>query len=338
MAEAPAVPAGSPPQQSFTERKAAQLRDERDARGEVEPQPVTPQDPATGTPSDGIGSTEDMELDDSQGLYADDETGQFDEDDPSVDPEGTPTDQDLEATEGHIDWEKRYKDLQSETQVTREGRGEMEQEHAESMGQHLKLRFEMEDKLTEAVQRAEFLKNTMSGNAQQFRNIDWSRVPPEKVQEVQAQAQQALYLEQQADHAYSQVQGQVNETRSVVKQREAEIAKVRLKRSIPGWSNEVYSQLRQSAAESGMPAEEFNDITSPVMIEALYAAMQFKTTGSSVQNVRTNRKAATPRGKAARRAPRDERGKFARATVEPNQRGSFADKHKHRLAMERNGR
>ena len=336
MAEADAAGAIPQQEQSFTQRKAAQLRQEREAMGEVEPQPVTPQDPAPGTPSDSMGSTEDVELDESQGLYADDEAEEL-EDDPSADPEGTPADQDPEADSEGTDWEKRYKDLQSETQVIREGRGEMEQEHAESMGEHLKLRFEMEDKLTEAVQRAELMRNVMSGNAQQFKNINWSQVPAEQIQQVQAQAQQALQMEQQAEAAYAQMQDQVTETRNVVKQREAEIAKVRLRRSIPGWSNEVYSELRQSAVESGMPAAEFNDITNPVIIEALYAAMQNRKAGSTVQK-RTNRKAATPRGKAARRAPRDERGKFARATVEPNVRGSFADKHRHRLAMERNGR
>ena len=336
MAEA-ADAGHTPQQQSFTERKAAQLREERDARGEVEPQPVTPQDPALGTPSEAIGSTEDVEQDDAQGLYADEDTGAL-EDDPSVDPEGTPTDQDPEAAGGDTDWEKRYKDLQSETQAIREGRGEMEQEHAESMGQHLKLRFEMEDKLTEAVQRAELMRNVMSGNAQQFKNINWSQVPAEQIQQVQAQAQQALQMEQQAEAAYAQMTEQVNETRSVVKQREAEIARVRLRRTIPNWSNDVYDQLRQSAVDSGMPATEFNEITNPVIIEGLYAAMQNRNAGSTVQNVRTNRKAAAPRGKAARRAPRDERGKFAKARVEPNVRGSFADKHRHRLAMERNGR
>jgi hypothetical protein len=332
-AEAGAVPQQ---QQSFTERKAAQLREEREARGEVEPQPIPQQDPA-GTPSEAMGSTEDVEQDEAQGLYADDVTD-APEDDESVDPEGTPTDDDPEETGEGTDWEKRYKDLQRETQAVRESRGEMEKEHAESMGEHLKLRFEMEDKLTEAVSRAELMRNVMSGNAQQFRNINWSQVPPERIQEVQAQAQQALQMEQQADAAYQQMQEQVNETRNVVKQREAEIAKVRLKRTIPGWSNEVYSELRQSAVESGMPATEFNEITSPVIIEALYAAMQNRRAGSTVQKVRTNRKAAAPRGKAARRAPRDERGRYAAAKVEPNVRGSFADKHRHRLAMERNGR
>jgi len=234
-----------------------------------------------------------------------------------------------------VDWEKRYKDLQSETQTLHEGRGDMEQEHAESMSQHLKLRFELEDTLTEAVSRAEYIRNTMNGNAQQYQNINWAQVPPDKVQEVQARAQQALYHAQQADQGYAQMKEVQDQEKGKLLQREAAIAKTRLSRSIPGWGNEVYGQIRDFAASAGMPAAEFNRITNPVLIEAMHAYQQIREGASTVQNIQTTRKTAAPRGKAARRQPRDARGKYARASVVPNQRGSFADKHRHRLAMER---
>jgi hypothetical protein len=330
------APVAASPQPSFAERKTVQLNEERRHRDAIEP--VTPADPIR-TPNDVVESAEDVEQDDAQGLYADSNDEQLDDEEhsPTDLDEESPEGQDLDQDDSPVDWEKRYKDLQSETQVVRESRGEMEQEHAESMGQHLELRFQLEDQLTEATQRAEFFYNTLSGNAHQFKNIDWSRVPPDKVQAVQAQAQQALYLEQQAGQAYEQQQEHVAKQKEQMKQREAAIAKTRLRRSIPNWSNETYGELRQFASEVGMPAKEFNDITSPVMIEALHAYQQLRNTGSSVRKS-TNRKAAAPRGQVARRQTRTAKGQFAKKAVEPNQRGSFADKHQHRLAMERQGR
>jgi hypothetical protein len=333
------APASEPA--SFTARKAEQLRVERANQPEQPaPAPRQPeQDTDLGdqTPQPDMGSA-DVEEDDSQGLYADGEDAEYEDD--AEDPDGTPSDEsDTDYEADDVNWEKRYKDLQSETQAVRENRGEMEQEHAESMSQHLKLRFDLEDRLSEATQRAEFLRNTMSGNAQQYQNIDWSRVPPDKVQEVQAQAQQAFQLQQQADTAYDQIMGQVNDTKTKVKQREAAIAKTRLVRTIPNWGNETYGELREFAVNSGMPANMFNEITDPVIIEWAYAAKQIREAGSKgVQSVTKTRKAQPPRGKGARKGPRDERGRYATKKVEPNQRGSFADKHRHRLAMERDGR
>ena len=315
---------------SFVERKAAQLSEERTQRGEVEP--VIPTDPEPRTPEAEQESV-DPDQDDPNTVEASDEQGELGEY-PSDDlGDETPEDQDAEEPEIRADWETRYKDLQAEFSRSTANRGEMEQEHARSMQDHLSLRFDLEDRIGEADQRLQFSKSVMDGNASQFQNIDWSRVPPDKIQEVQAQAQNAFMMKQQADNAYSQFEEYKNETLDQVKQREAAIAKVRLKRSIPGWSNEIYASLREFATDQGMSQRSFNEITDPVIIEALYTASQTRKTGS-IQKV-VKRKGQAPRHKAARRTPRDERGKFAKATVEPNQRGSFADKHRHRLAMER---
>lgn len=322
-------------EQSFAQRKAAQLSQERVERGESTP--IAPADPEPGTPEATMESAEVEQ--DGQELYPDDnaELGELEDSPEALDSE-TPSDEDQDDPDGqNVDWQKRYTDLQSETQAIRESRGEMEQEQAAAMSQHLELRFQMEDANTEALQRAELTRNVMSGNAQQFKNINWAAVPPEQLPQVQAQAQQALQMEQQAEQAYAQFKSQVDEQREVMKQREAAVAKTRLKRSIPDWGNDTYGAIRDFATSQGLPEREFNDITNPVIIEALYTASQVKNSGSSVRKS-TTRKAATPRGKAARRQPRDSRGKFESKRVEPNQRGSFADKHRHRLAQERSGR
>jgi len=332
MSDENAVKAGMAPQESFAQRKASQLREERLAAGEVEDRPISREDPDSGTPSDD-GISEDVE--ENEGLYANEEADQ-ELDDLSEALEGeSPSDEDPEEEGRSVDWEKRYKDLQSETQAIRESRGEMDQEHAETMSGLLKLRFEVEDRLSEASKRAEYMKNVMAGNAQQFQNIDWSQVPPDKVQEVQAQAQQALMMSQQADNVWQQISQEESQQKEVLKQREAAIAKTRLRRTIPNWSNETYGEIRDFAVQVGMPVDSFNEITDPVIIEALHAYRQLRN-GS--QKIQPTRKSQAPRGKAARRQPRDDRGKFAKKQVQPNQRGSFADKHAHRLRMERQGR
>lgn len=333
---------GAPaPRQSFSERKTAQLREERVTRDAAESDtPIAPEALQQETPPAVDGISEDVGQDLSQGLYADEETDQDDlEGSEEALADGEIPDSEAQAQEGDgTDWEKRYSDLRSETQSIIESRGDMDQEQAAAMAQHLELRFEMEDRLNEAVLRAEYMANTMSGNAQQYQNINWAQVPPDKVQEVQAQAQQAFVLQQQSQQAYEQIKGQKDQQLEQVKQREAAIAKVRLKRTIPNWGNEVYAELREFSAGRGMSAAEFSDITNPVVIEALHAYKQMSDGPSTVQGLQTKRKAQTPRGKAVRRQARDDRGKFASKQVEPNQRGSFADRHKHRLAAERKGR
>jgi hypothetical protein len=327
------------PQQSFTERKAAQLREEREARSRSNDAPIQREAPDYGTPPGDDGISEDVEQDLTQGLYADEEGDQGALEDSSEALEDEiPSDEEQGAEAGDVDWEKRYNDLRSETQSILESRGEMDQEHAEAMSQHLQLRFEMEDRLQEAVQRAEYMRNVMAGNAQQYQNINWAQVPADKVQEVQAQAQQAFAMAQQADQVWNQMSQEVQQQKELIKQREAAIAKTRLRRTIPNWSNETYAEIRDFAANAGMPASEFNEITNPVIIEALHAYRQLKSGSSGVGKTQTTRKSQAPRGKAARRQPRDERGKFARKQTVPNERGSFADKHRHRLAMERQGR
>ena len=345
MAEAERSPATMPGQQSFAERKAQELAAERTvserelSTRELDPEERTPnrRRDENRTP-DPDGSVEDVEQD-SQGLYADDDDSDDDIGDEDLEEETPSDDQDADSDDVEVDWEKRYKDLQAEFSRATQDRSELERETADLQARTLKLNFELDDTLSEVQTRAEIWRNAMAGNAQQYQNIDWSRVPPERVQEVQAQQQQAFALAQQAEQAFSHTMQQVDEERRKVKQRQAEIAKVRLRRTIPNWGNETYGAIRQFAAETGMDVEAFNEITDPQIIEWAYTAMQTrKAANKGVQNVIKTRKAQPPRGKGARRLPRDERGKFATKTIEPNVRGSFADKHRHRLAMERDGR
>lgn len=339
---APSVPAGVAEQGStFRERKMQQLASES---GQERQTPPRGEGLNHGHPSQDDGSAEDVTHDegflgDEDEGYAEDEGDADDLDAAALDDEAPAgDDEDGQAEDEDSPFKKRYEDLRAEFNRYLEQHKGFEQEHAESMSQHLELRFELEDKLTEAVQRAEFLYNTMSGNAARFKNINWSQVPPEKIQEVQAQAQQAMMMEQQAAQAFDQVRQQSEETQRLVKQREAAIAKTRLRRTIPNWSNETYAELREFAANSGMAPQAFNEITNPVIIEWAYAARQLAEAGRhGSQRRTTKRKAKVPTTRQPRQQVRNDRGQYAKKQTVPNQRGSFADKHQHRLRMERRG-
>lgn len=318
---------------SFVERKAAQLRQERADEPEQRAAPEN-RPPALEPESEDV--TGDIPEEDG---YADSDDEQDDQAGSAAALEDEqPEAEDLDAGDsGNVDWEKRYADLRSETDSILSTREDMAKEHAQSMTEHARLRYELEDTIKDAVQRADFLKKTMGGNADQYRNINWAQVPPDKVQEVQQQAQQAFALEQQAANAYEQYMTYATDALENNRRREAEIAKIRLKRTVPNWGNEVYGQIREFAVSQGMDEKAFNEITDPVLIEWAYNAMQAKQAGSKVQTT-TRRKAQPPRGRNARRQPRDERGQFASKQTIPNQKGSFAEKHAHRLRAERTGR
>jgi hypothetical protein len=323
---------------TFRERKMSELSEEKTSGREDAP--VNLRDRHDDRHLDERLESESEPMDYQDG-YADEEGDQYLADDQSgaLDEDGeTPLGTEPAGEEDdNVNWQKRYKDLQSESQRILESNKGMEQEHAQAMQQVLEARFQLDDQLSEAESRAGFILQTMTGNANQYRNINWAQVPPDQVAQVQAQAQHALQMEQQAQAAYQQVT-QVNEqTRDTAKQREAAIAKVRLKRTIPNWGNETYNALRSFAAERGMPVRVFNEITDPVLMEAIHAYQTMAQAGSSVQKVKSSRRPNAPRGRGKPGSQRNDRGQFAKKAVEPNNRGSFADKHRHRLAMERKG-
>jgi hypothetical protein len=320
---------------SFRERKAAQLSEERGAPAQAAPAATEESEDQTLLIDGGSTEVVDQTLE-----KVDAEAASDDIVDGGEDLTETPEAQDDGIPAGDESWEKRYKDLQAEYTRLTQNREQVEQEQAETASEHLRLRFELEDRLDEAVQRAKFLKNTMEGNAGRFKNIDWSRVPPDQVQAVQAQAQQAFALQQRAAQAFEQVQAEAKEIRDQSKAREAAIAKARLSRTIPNWSPETYTELRDFAVKSGMPAAAFNQITDPTVIEWAYTAMQTKAaTSKGVADLTKPRKARAPaRRSAMKPQARNDRGQFAKKQVTPNERGSFADKHRHRLAAERTGR
>lgn len=319
---------------TFRESKIAELMGERIEQPSAEAAPAGL--PAEELESEEAGVTESSEI--ASPDTEDDSSGVLDDQDAALEDE-LPADDDQARDESEgIDWKKRHDDLRTHTQELMANRDNELQEHAEAMAEVSRKRFELEDSLTEAIDLAGFMKQSMTGNAESYRNIDWSRIPADKVQEVQQAQQQALAMEQRANAQFEEVQKRVNEARSVQRQREAEIALHRLRRTIPNWEKDgVYGQLREFATSQGMPVEDFNQIANPVVLEWAFSAMQGKKAGSKVTKS-VARQAKPPTGRNAQRQTRNEAGQFAKKQVTPNQRGSFADKHQHRIMAEKQGR
>jgi len=225
------------------------------------------------------------------------------------------------------DWQKRYKDLQSEYTRVMQSREQFESEMTDNLMATKRMQFELEDTLGKAARDAGLLSQALTGNADRFRNINWSQVPADQVGALQQQAQQAFAQEAQAQQALNQINEQQQQQWKLKVEREAELTRTRLKRTIPNWSNELYGELANYAEQRGLSRELFNSITDAAVIEMIYDSFSLKTAGQKAKTV-SKRKAQKPAAQNKPVATRDARGRFANAKAHfeqnPNQRGAFA--------------
>jgi hypothetical protein len=254
-------------------------------------------------------------------------TAQFDDDQPEEELESQ--EETLEASDddqGH-NWEKRYKDLQSEYTRVMQSREQFESEMTDNLMATKRMQFELEDTLGKAARDAGLLSQALTGNADRFRNIDWSQVPTDQVGTLQQQAQQAFAQEAQAQQALNQINEQQQQQWKMKVEREAELTRTRLKRTIPNWSNELYGQLAGYAEQRGLSRDLFNSITDAAVIEMIYDSFAMKTAGQKAKTL-SKRKAQKPAAQNRPVRQRDARGRFANAKAHfeqnPNQRGAFA--------------
>jgi hypothetical protein len=234
--------------------------------------------------------------------------------------------------------EKQYKDLQRQFTKDRMQREEYESQLSENMVSVTKTQHELEDSLTGARQMAELMQQQWSGNASQFRNIDWSQVPPEKVQQVQQLAQNAFQQEQVANQRLAQINDQQNQAFQQKMTRQAQLASRALQVKIPEWGSETYSSIRGHAESMGLSPEMFNMITEPSVIEMFYHSMMYRGAGKKAKTV-AKRKSQKPASANQARQGRNARGQFMNAKKNfedsPNQRGAFAQMKAAQLAAER---
>jgi hypothetical protein len=262
----------------------------------------------------------------------------------ALDPEGDlneiPPEGEDEPLEPASDWEKRYKDAQAEITRANMEREVRDSEFTESMASVVRMRHDIEDQAQQIEDTAGFF---LTGLDQQISHMEQmfstGQIEPERMGDARMQYQGLVQNKNGLMQHLNKVKQQRDEMKERRKSREAEIAQLKLKRSIPGFNRETYSSLRDYAVKRGFSVDEFNDSTDYRYFELLYDSMQLHSAPDTVQKITTRRPQRSKRGQ---RQPRDTRGRFEKAQREfhenPNKKGAFAAMKAEQLRKERSGR
>ena len=307
-------------------------------RGEsyVEPTPEATEEPVEGDPEvveeiieDGDDSAVDME-------------GELDPDAEAE--EGDPADGETpEVSAEYMELEEKYKSLEKEFSRVTENRKAIEASLEEQVVQATELYESLNDKFSEAEQFTEYFAGMATQPLQQLSQVN----PATLTQEQFGQYQQAYQAAQLQAAQHSQLLEQLRTERESVtaqqKEREAKIARERLKVRIPDWSGEKYRALGEVAKDYGYSEKEFFDSTDHRLIILLNEVAASKDAAKVVETKVTKAKTKPPRQGNARPQERNEKGQFKRAQQafnegKPGTKGSFAAMKAAQLAAERAGK
>lgn len=237
------------------------------------------------------------------GALAADET-EVDEEDLDETPES--------EAEGDTVWEKRYKDTQAEYTKVSEELSRFRAEESQVFADMTGARYELEDKLTQGEQMAQYWANKAMAEVQQARQVNFANVPPDQI----AQAQQWV---QQTEAKFQQTQQELQRTMEAAKQaredalaREAKISRARLTREIRDFDT-VYPEIGKFAVDQGVNPAVFRDIVDPGLIRIINMAREMAGTPDAIETVTKKPKAKTHKVKNAPQLQRDEAGRFKKA-------------------------
>jgi len=116
------------------------------------------------------------------------------------------------------------------------------------------------------------------------------QMSPEDFKLLRAEAKAAesdlKFLREESNQFYGQLQ------QSAEKERQEQAAKAVevLKADIPDWSTSLYNDIREYSVDSGLPAEQVNQIADPTVIKLLHKAMLYDKS----KKVATKKRAKTP--------------------------------------------
>jgi hypothetical protein len=331
-------------QKSFQERKAEQLAGERVRTEQAEAQQNRqPDHDETSNDEIPLNESESVQDDGYPELHDDDtetDDGEFEQDEDLEDE--TPSEDELLEQDGDgIDWEKRYKDAQRELTRYQQRSDEQSEEVAETVAANLQLKFDLEDRLEKAEKQAGFFMGNLNQQIQQLEQaFNQGQVEPEKMAEARQYYQGLVQQRNQLEGYLQQVGTERSEAEKVRKNREAQIAQARLRKTIPDWSERKYQELRSYAVKRGYTVDEFNESTDYRYMELLHDSMMLHSADSTVRNVKRKRRRKPPAGgKNVDRSPNTARRREARAKKDfldnPNQRGRFAAMKAEQLHRER---
>lgn len=329
----PAAPKG---ESTFAERKAAQLREEREAQA-----PQAPAEPETAQPTPPV-QLESVQGDGYPELHDSEAQPELEGDVPDL--EETPGEFDPidDGGEPTVDWEKRYKDTQAKLTSVTEDRKDRDAEYADMMAGSLQLQYDMEDNLKKAKQYTGFYVDGIQGQIHNMeRAFNSGQIGPEDMQAARQQYQQLQGQQQQLQARLTQIETTEREATQVKKRRQAEITRVRLQRTIPGWGQAKFREMQAEAATRGYSAEEFAEQTDHRFFEMLHDSIQLRSAGDAIGEITQRKRPKPPRGRRNAQTPRNSRGQYEKAQRDfhdnPNQKGRFADMKAKQLARERRG-
>jgi hypothetical protein len=320
--------------QSFAERTAARLAGERAQRAEPEPrqrpqggeldQRIEQQD----DPDEGLSPQLESAVDNDDAPVGDIAGDEQDDPEALLDYEENP-DGDTDPDESSVDWEKRFKDTQRELTRVNEERRERESEQAQIIESAVALRHEFEDQLDVARRHAAVYTESFNQQIAQIEQaFQTGQIEPDKLGEARQYHQSLIQQRNQIQQQVQQLEAMDADVKQKERERKAEIARLRLSRTIPNWSRETYQQIAQYAQERGFSAKEFAETTDARLIELLHDSMTLRKAGKNVQRVRQKQRQRQP-NRTAREQPRSADGRFKQAQQQfrenPNTRGAFAN-------------
>lgn len=285
------------------------------------------------------------------------EEGYEDGIDNTVDTEGELDTEDTEAEEGdtesdvetpevsaeYTELEDKYKSLEQEFSRVTANRKEIERSLDDAKTKASEALYAIEDKFGEAEKIADYFVGMANQQLQHLAGINPASLTQEQFGQYQQAYQQAQMQVNQHNQLVEQIKTEREETRKTQKDREAEIARERLKVRIPDWSGEKYRALGELATEYGYSETEFFDSTDHRLILLLNEVASGKEAAKVVEKKVAKTKTKPPRTASARPQDRNERGQFKRAQQEfaesrPGTKGSFAQMKAAQLKAERSGK
>ena len=278
-------------------------------------------DEETDQPDTEVETEEEVEAEDSD-EQPDADTDTDDDTEETEEAEETETEADSDTATLELDGEevtlKQVKEWRDREKNLQAGYTKKFQKVAETQKQ-------MDERFETIDAHFQLLENNFKAPLQQFEQVNWQELKtsdPAQYQQLLQQYQATEKGYQQASQARQQLQEKAREAKQAEFQRKAQEAVATLQEQHADWSNELYHQVLDYAAETGVPREEIAQETRPWVISALLNQMrsekaqqvQAKPKPQSVKKTIKQKAAPKPRTEAQRRADalKSDRAKAAR--------------------------
>lgn len=256
--------------------------------------------------------------------------------------EGDPSDvEESEVSPEYTELEAKYKSLEAEFSRVTANRKEIESSLDQAQSANVQFKHQLEDKYKEAEAIAAHFAGMATQQLQNLQQINPSTLTQEQFGQYQQALQQAQFQVQQNAQLFEGIQKHIAEAKEATLEREAEVARERLKTRIPDWSADKYKELGSVAEEYGYSSEEFFGSTDYRLVLLLNEVQKGKEAAKVVTERSKKTKTKPPRTRsAAATQQRNEKGQFTNAkkqweSAEPGTRGAFAQMKAAQLRAER---